>query len=67
MTQDTSFGMGGGTLRGEVEFTLPVRVVPGAAPDTHNLVVSAFCQSCNNKLCLPPKTMKAEVPVTIGK
>jgi hypothetical protein len=41
--------------------------VPGAAPGTHYMVVSAFCQSCNNKLCLPPKTMKAEVPVTIGK
>jgi hypothetical protein len=38
-----------------------------AAPDAHNLVVSASYQSCNNKLCLPPKTMKAEVPVTIGK
>jgi hypothetical protein len=38
-----------------------------AAPDTHNLVVSAFCQNCNNKLCLPPKTMKVEVPVTIGE
>ena len=26
----------------EVEFMLPVRVVPGAAPATHNMVVSAF-------------------------
>ena len=59
---------GSGTLRrGDREFMLPVRVVPGAAPGTHNLVVSASYQSCNNKLCLPPKTMKAEVPVTIGK
>src|ERR1017187_10469181 len=47
-----------GTLRrGDREFMLPVRVVPGAAPGTHNLVVSASYQSCNNKLCLPPKTM----------
>ena len=67
MRQDTTFGMELELYEGEVEFTLAVRVVPGAAPDTHNLVVSAFCQSCNNKLCLPPKTMKAEVPVTIGK
>ena len=57
-----------GTLRrGDREFMLPVRVVPGAAPGTHNLVVSASYQSCNNKLCLPPKTMKAEAPVTIGE
>ena len=67
MTQDTSFGMEVELYEGEVEFMLPVRVVPGAAPGTHNMVVSDSCQSCNNKLCLPPKTMKAEVPVTIGK
>jgi hypothetical protein len=48
-------------------FMLLVWVVPGAAPGTHNMVVRAFCQSCNNKLCLPPKTMKAQVPVTIGE
>jgi hypothetical protein len=40
--------------------------VPGAAPGTNNMVVR-LCQSWNNELCLPPKTMKAEVPVTIGE
>ena len=45
----------------------PVRVVPDAAPGTNSMGGEAFCQSCNNKLCLPPKTMKAEVPVTIGE
>jgi thiol:disulfide interchange protein DsbD len=52
---------------GEVEFTLPVRVAPGADPVARKLVVSASYQSCNNKLCLPPKTVKVEVPITIGK
>ena len=42
MTQDASFGMEGELWEGDVEFMLPVRVVPGAAPGTHNLVVSAF-------------------------
>lgn len=65
--QDASIAGEEELYEGEVEFMLPVRVVPGAAPGTHNLVVSASYQSCNNKLCLPPKTMKAEVPVTIGK
>jgi hypothetical protein len=65
--QDASFAGEVELYEGEIEFTLPVRVVPGAAPGTHNMVVSDFCQSCNNKLCLPPKTMKAEVPVTIGE
>ena len=42
MTQDASFGMEVKLYEGEVEFMLPVRVVPGAAPATHNMVVSAF-------------------------
>ena len=64
--QDASFAGEVELYEGEIELTLP-GVVPGAAPGTHNMVVSDFCQSCNNKLCLPPKTMKAEVPVTIGE
>jgi hypothetical protein len=67
VTQDASFGMEGELWEGDVEFMLPVRVVPGAAPGTHNMVVSATYQSWNNELCPPPKTMKAQVPVTIGK
>jgi thiol:disulfide interchange protein DsbD len=65
--QDASFGMEVELYEGEVEFTLPVRVASGAAPGAQKLVVSASYQSCNNKLCLPPKTVKVEVPITIGK
>ena len=65
--QDASFGMEVELYEGEAVFTLPVRVAPGAAPGAQKLVVSASYQSCNNKLCLPPKTVKVEVPVTIGK
>jgi DsbC/DsbD-like thiol-disulfide interchange protein len=65
--QDPSFGMEVELYEGEVVFTLPVRVAPGTAPGIQQVVVSASYQSCNNKLCLPPKTVKVEVPVTIGK
>jgi DsbC/DsbD-like thiol-disulfide interchange protein len=65
--QDPSFGMEVELYEGEAVFTLPVRVAPSAAPGAQTLVVSASYQSCNNKLCLPPKTVKVEVPVTIGK
>lgn len=65
--QDASFGMEVELYEGEAVFTLPVRVASGAAPGAQKLVVSASYQSCNNKLCLPPKTVKVEVPVTIGK
>ena len=65
--QDPSFGMEVELYEGEAVFTLPVRVAPGTAPGGQKLVVSASYQSCNNKLCLPPKTVKVEVPITIGK
>ena len=65
--QDPSFGMEVELYEGEAVFMLPVRVAAGAAPGAQKLTVSASYQSCNNKLCLPPKTVKVEVPVTIGK
>ena len=65
--QDPSFGMEVELYEGEAVFTLTVRVAPGTAPGVHQLVVSASYQSCNNKLCLPPKTVQVEVPIAIGK
>ena len=65
--QDASFGMEVELYEGEAVFTLPVRVAAGAALGAQKLVVSASYQSCNNKVCLPPKTVKVEVPVTVAK
>jgi len=65
--QDPSFGVEVELYEGEAVFTLPVRVAAAAPPGAQKLIVSASYQSCNNKLCLPPKTVKVEVPVTIGK
>jgi thiol:disulfide interchange protein DsbD len=65
--QDPSFGMEVELYEGEAAFTLPVRVNAGAGPDTQTLVVSTSYQSCNNQICLPPKTVKVELPITIGK
>ncbi len=65
--EDPSFNMEVELYEGEAAFVLPVRVAPGAAAGAQNLVVSASYQTCNNKVCLPPKTVKVEVPVTIVK
>ena len=65
--QDPSFGMEVELYEGEAVFSLPVKVAAGAAPGAQKLTVSAAYQSCNNKLCLPPKTVKVEVPVTVAK
>jgi DsbC/DsbD-like thiol-disulfide interchange protein len=65
--EDPSFGMEVELYEGEAVFTLPLRVASGATPGPQKLVVSASYQSCNNKLCLPPKTVKVELPIAIGK
>jgi Disulphide bond corrector protein DsbC len=52
---------------GEATFTLPVGIAAGAAGGSQTLLVSASYQSCNNKICLPPKTVKMEVTVPVGK
>jgi thiol:disulfide interchange protein DsbD len=64
--QDPALGMEVEMYEGEAVFTLPVQVAAGSA-GAQKLVVSASYQACNNKLCLPPKTVKAEVPVTVMK
>lgn len=67
MMHDASFGMEVELYEGEAAFTLPVKVTPGTASGAQRLVVSASYQTCNNKVCLPPKTVKVEAPVTVGK
>ena len=65
--QDSSFGMEVEQYEGEATFTLPVRAAPGAAAGPQTLAVNVSYQSCNNKLCLPPKTVKVEAAVTVVK
>jgi len=67
VVQDKTLNMEVELYEGSAGFAVPVRVVPGAAAGTQQLVVNATYQSCNNRLCLPPKTVKVEAAVTIGK
>jgi thiol:disulfide interchange protein DsbD len=59
---DPSFNMEVEQYEGEAGFTLPVTAGTAGA---QTLVVSASYQSCNNKMCLPPKTVKVETAVTV--
>jgi thiol:disulfide interchange protein DsbD len=65
--QDATLHMEVGLYEGTAEFSLPLKVAPGAAAGTQNLVVNAQSQSCNNSMCLPPATVKVEIPVTIAR
>jgi DsbC/DsbD-like thiol-disulfide interchange protein len=64
--QDPSFNMEVEFYEGEAAFDLPVRVA-AASDGAQKLVISTSFQACDNKICLPPKTVKVEVPLTVGK
>lgn len=66
-SQDPSFNMEVELYEGEASFVLPLKVAAGAPEGAQTLVVNASYQSCNNNICLPPKTVKVELPVTVGK
>lgn len=65
--QDPNFNMEVQQYEGTATFALPLKVTPGTAPGPQTLVVNASYQSCNNRLCLPPKTVKAELAITIAR
>jgi hypothetical protein len=65
--QDPAFNMEVQLYEGEVSFSLPMRLTAAAPPGAQKIVLNASFQSCDNKICLPPKTVKLEVPVTIAK
>ncbi len=50
---------------GEVEFTLPIEVNRDAKPGEHKLAVTARYQACDNKQCLPPKTVRLESTIAL--
>jgi DsbC/DsbD-like thiol-disulfide interchange protein len=50
-----------------VTFTLPVRISPRAPAGTYKLRVEVRFQSCTNELCLPPRTIKLDLPVEVAK
>ncbi|SRR5712692_3330866 len=62
--QDPALNMEVEMYEGEAAFTLPVQTAAGAS-GSQKLVVSASYQTCNNRLCLPPKTVKIELPVNL--
>jgi thiol:disulfide interchange protein DsbD len=62
--QDKTLGMEVEFYEGETLFTVPVKITAGTS-GAQTLTVSTSYQACNDKLCLPPKTVKVQVPVTV--
>jgi hypothetical protein len=65
--QDPTLHMDVELYEGAAAFSLPVKVAVGASPGEQKLVVNAQAQSCNNSICLPPATVKVEIPITVAK
>jgi thiol:disulfide interchange protein DsbD len=63
--QDPTLNMEVEFYEGETPFTLPVKIAAGTVRGQQTLTVSASYQTCNDKLCLPPKTVKVQVPVAV--
>ena len=67
MLHDPSFGMEVELYEGEAHFTLPVRTSATATAGPYKIVINTSYQTCDNKICLPPKTVKVEMPVIVAK
>ena len=55
------------TYEDEAAFTLPLRVSRNARAGTQKLLVNASYQACNEKMCLPPRTVTLELPVEVKR
>lgn len=62
---DETFGMEVETYSDSATFRLPVEVPKDAPTGPALLTVNARFQACDGKQCLPPRTVKVELPVTI--
>jgi thiol:disulfide interchange protein DsbD len=65
--QDPNFNMEVEFYEGQVSFSLPVRVAPAAPAGAGKIEINTSYQACNDKLCLPPRTVRVEAPVEIGR
>ena len=64
--QDSNFGMEVGYYEGSPVFTLPIKAASGAPAGKQTLIVNARFQSCNDRLCLPPKRVELRMAVEVA-
>jgi DsbC/DsbD-like thiol-disulfide interchange protein len=62
---DQNFGINVETYEKKAEFTIPVAVDKTAKPGAKKIQVAARYQVCNASMCLPPKTEKLSVGVSV--
>jgi thiol:disulfide interchange protein len=65
VAMDPNFEINTETHEGSVTFSVPVLVIADAPAGAQSLNVNVRYQACNDKNCLPPRTAKLSVPVTL--
>jgi DsbC/DsbD-like thiol-disulfide interchange protein len=66
MIMDPNFNMMTHYYEEQAEFLIPVKVAPNAPAGKSEVRVNAFFQTCNDEICLPPKTVKLVVEVMLA-
>jgi thiol:disulfide interchange protein DsbD len=64
---DTNFGFETDFYEGSVTFEVPLRIATSAEVGRQKAIVEVRFQTCNQEICLPPKTLKLELDVEIAK
>lgn len=52
---------------GTAVYTLPVRLAAGTAPGSYTLLVTTTFQTCNDRLCMPPRDVDLTLALVVGK
>jgi tetratricopeptide (TPR) repeat protein len=63
---DENFGFETSFYKNSATFTLPVRVAEDVLQGRHQLRVNAHFQTCNDRLCLPPKTVQLVAAINVA-
>src|SRR5262245_46697072 len=63
---DENFGFETSFYEKSATFTLPVSVAEGVLQGRNQLWVNAYFQTCNDRLCLPPKTVQLLAAINVA-
>jgi DsbC/DsbD-like thiol-disulfide interchange protein len=66
IAMDPNFNLTTQYYEGQATFTIPVKVAAGAAAGKAEVKVNVTFQTCSAELCLPPKTVKLAVEVSLA-
>ena len=64
---DTAFDLDTEVYNGRFDLNLPARVNPHSSAGRDLIPVSVRFQACNDRVCLPPRTVHLSVPIEISE